>query len=47
MATYVSIEIAYANLGNVNKPQAQIQQITYNWNDFTDITLRVNLKFKI
>jgi hypothetical protein len=39
--TTTSIQIAYANLGNLNNPQAQIQYISYDWSDTTSVYLRV------
>ena len=39
--TRTSIQIAYANVGNLNNPQAQIQYISYDWSDTTSVYLRV------
>lgn len=34
-----TIQIAFALVGNVAKPQAKIQFISYNWNEKTDIKI--------
>lgn len=41
--TSVSIQIAYAYVGNINNPQAEIQYISYDWSETTNVNLRVIL----
>ena len=40
--TGLSIQIAYALVGNVNNPQAEIVAISFNWYKLNDINLRVS-----
>ncbi|CAF0808410.1 unnamed protein product [Brachionus calyciflorus] len=42
-----SIQIAYAYVGSVANPQAQIQYISYNWNEIIDLNLKCTGQFCI
>jgi len=39
----LGIRIAFANVGNINNPQAKILYIGYDWTQRTDIYIRVIL----
>ena len=41
MTTGVTIQIAYALLGKIDNPQAELVYISYNWDESQDIGLRV------
>lgn len=43
--TSASIQIAYALVGNTNNPQAEIQYISYDWSETSNINLRVKKFF--
>jgi hypothetical protein len=42
----LSVEIAYAYVGNSLNPQAKILSVNYNWNSRNNFYIKVNYFFK-